>query len=725
MFRLISLRDEVALHFESIVKASNSERNSFGFLPESVYREFIQQQQVIVAIDDETSSFIGYTIFAGALPTAKVRQTYVSPGWRRRGVGEALISELIKRCEQLNYLTLRATVGDDLNAANAFYEKMGFVALASKPGGKTRQRTLIIRARELDTPSLLNFARYGPEGEPEIFLEIPDAGPAPLFLIDLNFVFDLIRQRKGDEALTLVAAAFENSVRLAISDEFIAELERNAHNFPDDPILKLARKLPIVQCPKTGAEELASELAPLIFPDRHRAGTLNDQDRSDIRHLTTVILESAAGFITSEKAILRQASVLRERYGIDVVSPTMFASADSELTPLPSSIDIAVDSRTITSRVMTEHDYDATIKLATSQGISLDVVRTALSGGTSTTPRSRVVVRDDNKLIAAAAWERASAAGVARLYVFADYADDAAELATDHLFDVASRSSSTVAPTSIWISLGSRDAMIRERAIRAGFSFKEKIRGAKTQLHKICLGVPITSNSWSSAIDIIQEKFGLLLPSHPPSFNSPDQQITISTTGEKRAVVKLKSLENFLAPTVLILPERPAVIVPIWPTFAEALFQGSLQRDLLSGPRAGIVTQKCYLSDRKSVSRIPEHGIIVFYESAGPTKSKGRSAAIAVGRIQRRYLADESAAIGLAQLRGVLSDNDIHAMAQGQKLCVTEFDNLMKFRRPVELAKLKEIGCADGAHLVTARQLDTKALMKLIEMAEPYASADS
>lgn len=725
MFRLLISREEVSCYFNDIVKASDSERNSFGFLPKPVYRDFIQQQQVIVAIENITDAFIGYTIFAGALPTAKVRQTYVHPDWRRKGIGEALISEVIRRCEQLNYLTLRATVGDDLINANAFYEKMGFVALATKPGGKTKKRTLIIRARELDTPSLLNFSQYSSKSEPDIFLDIPEAGPAPLFLIDLNFVFDLVRQRKGAEALSLVAAAFENSVRLAISEEFITELERNTHKFPDDPILKFARGLPIVQCPNSGAQELSGQLASLIFPDRHRSDILTEQDRSDIRHLTTVILENAAGFVTSEKALLRQANILRDRYSIEVVSPAMFASADSDLTTLPASIDIAVDSRTITSRVMTEDDHDATTRLATSQGISLGVVRTALSRGTSTTPRSRVVVKDDDKLIAAATWERPSASGIARLYLFADYADEAAELAVDHLLDVASRSSSALAPTNLWISLGSRDALIRERAMRAGFSFKEKTRGNKAQLHKICFGIPITSGSWLSAIEMIREKFGLLLPRQPPNFGNADQSITISTTAEKRAVIKIKALEDFLSPTVLALPDRPAVIVPIWPIFAEALFQGTLQPDMLTGPRAGIVTQKCYLSDKNSLSRIPEQGIIVFYESAGKTKSKGRSAAIAVGRIQRRYLANETAAGGLAQLRGVLSSRDIQAMAKGQNLCVTEFDNLMRFRKPVALATLKEIGCADGAHLVTARSLDTKALTKLIEIGEPYASADS
>ena len=63
-------------------------------------------------------------------------------------------------------------------------------------------------------------------------------------------------------------------------------------------------------------------------------------------------------------------------------------------------------------------------------------------------------------------------------------------------------------------------------------------------------------------------------------------------------------------------------------------------------------------------------------------------------------------------------------MANGEDLCVTEFDNLLKFRNPVPLARLKEIGCADGANLVTARALSYDSLQKLIEIGEPVASAN-
>ena len=114
---------------EAIVAASNSERNSFGFLPKTVYQEFAERNQIIIAIDTDKNALAGYTIFAGALPVAKVRQTYVEPSWRGKGVGEKLISELISQCEHRQYLSVKATVAADLLAANQFYEKHALLRL--------------------------------------------------------------------------------------------------------------------------------------------------------------------------------------------------------------------------------------------------------------------------------------------------------------------------------------------------------------------------------------------------------------------------------------------------------------------------------------------------------------------------------------------------------------------------------------------------------------------
>lgn len=721
MLKITSSAACVLPFLDAIVAASNSERNSFGFLPKAVYYEFAERDQIIVAIDTDENVLIGYTIFAGALPVAKVRQTYVTPSWRGKGIGARLISELVSQCELRQYLSIKATVAADLLFANQFYKNHGFTEITRKPGGKSKNRSLIVRARELDTPSLLNFIQRAPPSGPEIFLDVPTAGPAPQYLFDLNVIFDLIRRRHNGEALAVFSAAFENSVRLAISEEFVVELESTSHQYPTDPLLQLARALPVVKAPAGDQAALLGALAALVFPDRNRTNSLSDRDKADLRHLATAIVENTAGFITSEKAMLRQSATLMTQYGIDVISPQVFASADDDFSPsAPSPIEVTFDERVLTSRKMTANDEASARALITAQGVAISLAKAALSQGTSRSPRARVVVRDGSELIAFATWQTTSNSGATRLYLFGNYADDSIDLAIDHLIDFATRAVCEQSPAIVTVVLGDRDVLVKERVLKAGFS--QQNSGSAFQ--KIALGQPVTGKNWQSIAKMLGDRFGLLLPPDVPTFSDMDARVSFSTSKGGRAQIKLKALEDFLSPTVMALPDRPAVIVPIWPSFAEALFRGSKQPDFLTGQRAQIVNNKCYLLKKSGIARIPENGLIAFYESQGKSKATGRSAAIAVARILSRFLASEEAALNLAQLRGVLSKAEIRDMAGGGDLCVVEFDNLMLFKEPIGLARLKEIGCADNANLVTARALGNSAFERLIEIGKPYAAAN-
>lgn len=724
MIKLLSNREDVLPFLDRIVAASNTERHSFGFLPQKAYSEFAYQRRLIIAEDQATGEMAGYAIFAGALPTAKLRQTYVDPKWRRNGVGQLLVTEVLRLCEEMTYLSVRATVAEDLIAANGFYESMGFAAVFKKPGGTSRNRTLVVRVRELETPSLLNFAGYGVPNQTEILLRIPDVRATPLYLIDLNVLFDVTKGRSREaEAGKIFSAASENEVKIAVSSEFIVELQRSTASQGLDPTLQLAKQMSIVKKPGPKLiNPLIDELAPIVFPDRHRHGKLTEQDKSDLAHLVTAVIENVAGFVTSDKAILRCAATIRDRYGIDVVSPAVFASADDDFVASPSPMDISLADRTITSRQMTDEDHIALQALADLQGISKSDVRVALSQGTSRSPRARVVVRDGNQLVAAATWQMPDRQHrESRLYLFANTQDGAAEIAVDHLIDIACRSVCAKKPANLWLESYSADVIIRNRATRFGFRLSSGKGSNADRMQKICIGAPVISESWEHLGKILKEEFGLGIPLDPPRFGDPDQAITLDAPGDNRITLKLRALEDFLAPTLFALEGRPTVIAPIWPHYAETLFQGSRQPSLLAGKRAGILIEKCYLSSKTSIQKIPDHGLIVFYESAGKSGPAGRSAATAISRIQRRYLASEAAACNLAQLRGVLSEAEIRTMARGGDLCITEFDNLMKFRKPVPLAKLKEIGCADGAQLVTARPISSEALASLIKLGEPHA----
>lgn len=723
MLQFLSETEDTRPFLDRIVEASNAERNSFGFLPKAVYEDFAFQRRLIVATDRCAKELIGYIIFAGAFPSAKVRQTYVAPDWRKRGIGQALIAEVVRRCEGMSYLFIKANVAQDLEGANSFYESMGFVKSVIKEGGKTTGRRIVVRVKELETPNLLTLIASTDQTPKNIIVSPSTRNGTPLFLIDVNVIFDLVKKRLRHKAVRqMIAAAFENEVKLAVSTEFAKELERNSHDSKPDPILEFIRAMPVVTTPSDERiQPIIVELSPKLFPDRTLQRKLSEQDESDLVHLATAVIENVSGFVTSEKAILRHADWFREKYRIDIISPSVFASADDALSPAPK-IGISIGKSVITSQEMCDSDFPELEKLAQKLKKGGELLREAFSVGTTRSKRTRMVIRHDGQLIGAGAWQKGTITNPSvKAYLFVDHDSPVANLAIEHMIDMATRTAAETTPSMLELTISRHETLLGQGAINAGFDRVTDPHASEQKFRKICLGCPLTKHNWSEIAELISVRFGLKLPTRSPSFSEPETIVQLNANEHTRVEIPLRSLEDYFSPTLMALNGRNGVIVPITPNYAEALFRGSQQPSLFAGQQAMLLASRCYLSGGKSISRIPEQGLICFYESAGREKSAGRSAAIAIARIRRRYLANEGAASSLAEMKGVLSPAEISVRARGKELCVTEFDNLMQFQNPVELEELKDIGCADGANMVTANSISIEAILKLIERGRPHA----
>ena len=68
----------------------------------------------------------------------------------------------------------------------------------------------------------------------------------------------------------------------------------------------------------------------------------------------------------------------------------------------------------------------------------------------------------------------------------------------------------------------------------------------------------------------------------------------------------------------------------------------------------------------------------------------------------------------------MLSAQEVAKVAKENQACVTEFDNLLLFAKPVALAKLKELGCADDTNVVTARKITSSAASDLLAIGVPH-----
>jgi phosphinothricin acetyltransferase len=84
-------------------------------------------------IAEEAGDVVGYGYCApyrtrSAYRFALEDSIYIKEGLQRRGVGRALLEELIARCERLGYRQLIAVIGDSANAASiGLHAALGFV----------------------------------------------------------------------------------------------------------------------------------------------------------------------------------------------------------------------------------------------------------------------------------------------------------------------------------------------------------------------------------------------------------------------------------------------------------------------------------------------------------------------------------------------------------------------------------------------------------------------
>lgn len=314
---------------------ADGEKEALGFLPEAAYRDAIEKRRLVAMCTtvNGDSEVVGFILFSGVFPNARIQQVVVAQHHRRTHVASALINEVVSQLEALGYLTVTAAVASDLPAAQAFYERNGFVARRSRPGGLTRNRTIVLRARDLATESLfsaLESTSSTVKNAIDLGLRKRSASQAPLYAIDLNVLFDFIKSKarpRSQVAERLIGAALAHQIRLVVAPEFIVELERKTKGEDIDPILRLARQLPrLPTIDPVETERLTALIHEIVFVQPNSPGANSPQALSDARHLSQAAIARASGYVTSDGQLLAAREQLLQQIGIDVATLDEFAA---------------------------------------------------------------------------------------------------------------------------------------------------------------------------------------------------------------------------------------------------------------------------------------------------------------------------------------------------------------------------------------------------------------
>ncbi len=692
---------EIEPHLDAIRTQADSERTALGFLPHPAYAESAEQRKLILLLAQENDdlTYAGHLLFGGIFPNLRVRQICVASQFRNQGHATTLLRALIAQAEKEGYLNIVANVATDLTGANSFYQKNGFLVSRLKAGGATRNRTINVRVLQLSTPSLISLMV---EPKPTIF-NLPRLNKktpeTPIYAIDLNVFFDAIKDRpRSSDAGAVIAAALRHEIRLAASQEFVAELERNSKDDSNDPVLSFARQIPNLPAQdKAEIENLVQSIATIVFPEKAKQQNLRQNDVSDVLHLAHAVAAGASGYITSDSKVLRARDALITDFNLDVIGLSEFVALIETPTteaPIPSKKAKHFQIQTPAAAQVLE--------FLKSEQVDFDT----FLGDANSSKSFRLLVQDDEGTIGACivlaspGIERPS-----RTIVCVRQDHPFSSTVADFLLSESVRFCSQNGTCHISALDIPSHPITRRVALNQGF---QNQFGSTGTLGKISIGAAITENSWDRARLAVERLAGLQLQRDTPHYDSG--KIRITQADGIASEVSLFELETLLSPAIFAFPKRDAVVVPIARSFAADLLGTDNQYSLLDVPEAQFLSRRTYFNTTRAVRAMIRGAAIAFYESG---KRGGQGAIVALGRIVE-VTSIPVATIPEALGRGAVVE-DPSALISTDRILATSFDNLVALKKPVPLETLRKIGCVPKTNFVSATPISASHLRAIVD----------
>ncbi|MES2000201.1 MAG: GNAT family N-acetyltransferase [Pseudomonadota bacterium] len=707
-FKILAHFERTKTFLDRVRCAADAHRDAFGFLAASVYEEFARNDCLYVLVEHTTEGpqYAGHLLFTQRYPSARIVQIFTEPRYRKQRLATRLIEHFRNELTDAGFTSIYASVAEDLIEANAFWERQQFHIQTIRKGGETRKRRIMRRCHELDSPQLVppsGMSKHNPLGLPP-----PTTASDSLFLLDLNVLFDLTgpRRIRHDEAVSLFQAERMDLCKLAISNEIREELHRTAKPGKLDPMEGFIDILPTVPLkPFNLNDALFNDLALTVFPHRTE---LTKNDKSDLCHIATAIQYSLAGLITNDGSVLEAGPMIRAKHGVEILSPAAF-TLDC-LVHQDSAFE-STDNTELTLRMVDDEQAIKIHAFLSTQGITTSRIATEwLPTGANSLVASRFGVWAEDALIGYITWSAAAknVTIIARIAIDVSsiVSADAVRIMLTFLLEQLPQQG----PRRINLEMPLFQPAAREVAIKLGF------RGAPDQagLYKIVLGAVLTNQSWKAFQKQLQQSNQIKLPDSIPDYQHPDQQIPIIGPDGNRRYVALDELESLLAPALLCLPGRPAVITPIQRSYAEPLLGHSMQGSLLPSTKVSIFKDRHYISAPRTLIHFKRGTLVLFYES---TRGRGRCAIVAIARVRQAYLkqCEELNSEDLQQ--SVFTSANVMAVGASKTKTVTVFNNIFVLPRPVPLTKLRNMGCGSETQLISTNPISALQLQEILQEA--------
>lgn len=666
-----------------------------GFLAEGAYLDAAVRRHLYLMVHDHTPEPIvaGFILFGGVYPVARIQQIGVRTDFRRAKVGSRLLACLASDLEKKSYLSLTAKIASDLPDALSFYRRNGFEHVATRKGGTSRNREILVHSRDLETPTLFSAP------SPSLAVGVKSRLEAPIYAFDLNVLFDLVRSRERHElAGSLFGAALDHRIRLAVAQEFIGELRRTSATRGSDPILQMALRLP--QLPGVESDHLdrlAADIHELVFVRTQARGADSLQAKSDCRHLAHASLARATAFVTSDNTLLKSQQIMLTRFGVDVVAIDELLDALPPNQP-PENVERAL----IGGYQIGPASTDLVRRQLELEKAPEDIFKKYLTDGCERKLTGRSVTLNDEVIAFAclAVHPRENHYDML-VHVRPDHIEP--EALADYLISFLVRLASRDAPAKILLDILPGQATVRQIAKAQGFEPQTDTR----EMAKIAVGRPLTPRQWRKTTELLRRRTGVTL-------DLDENAGALRVAGRHGPPIETShsQAEDLLGPTLIALPSRSGVIVPIAKRYADELLDTSAQLKLsfIESKPASLLTRRAYVNSPRTAKSMLPGGPIFFYESG---RSLGRAAVVAVARIVDSVVVEKNL-IDRGDKRRLVVD-DVNSFSQSGHVLLTNFDNLLPLPKPVPLSALRTIGAAGRANLISATPVTGEHAIRILD----------
>ncbi len=278
-------------------------KGTLGYLPHAVYEEAATRGELIVA-KDLSQDTIGFALFELTTRWIRLKQLYVDPRIRRRGVAGQLVDWISHNHHDRAGILVWCRLDYNLGP---MWLSLGFRRGGEKRGRGKEPRVLVSWWRDHGHPALFT---HGHEGA------IVRAS------IDLNFIRDLVDDRRPDRVESLAIEGDQFADRLDLVRTTALDLE--VESMTGD-IGNLCRRrlldFPAISPARDRVDRLFLELASIA---QRRNGTFAalPQSQMDILYIAEAIAAELDAFVTRDQLLAEVLGDAASEHGLRILRPS-------------------------------------------------------------------------------------------------------------------------------------------------------------------------------------------------------------------------------------------------------------------------------------------------------------------------------------------------------------------------------------------------------------------